>query len=78
MPPHNLQLSTSQPSPNLGADLEGEADDDEMWSVGPTKGVRYSWLVKDAIHQIALATLLRLRGRDEVASVRLGAGVDVA
>ena len=77
-PPQHLQLSTSQPSPTLGADLEGETDDDEMWSDGPTKGVRYSWLVKDAIHQITLATLLRLRGRDEVASVRLGTGVDAS
>ena len=39
---------------------------------GPTKGVRYSWLVKDVVHQITLAALLRLRGRDEVASPDVG------
>ena len=71
-PPQHLQLSASQPSSNSVAGPEGEDEDEEMWYNGPSKGVQYSWLVKDVIHQIALATLLRLRGRDEVASPRVG------
>ena len=41
------------------------------WVLGPSSGVRYSWLTKDFIHQIALATLMRLRGRDGLVSPSL-------
>ena len=71
-PPQHPPFPNSFSSSNSRSDLELEDDEKDVWYNGPSKGVRYSWLVKDVIHQIALATLLRLRGRDEVASLQDG------